>query len=174
MGLYATREAEVDDLLRRKICVNLYSIFRQALRAGVSSYSLRNWSLSSASRASGTVRSGMDAIVDYEHWRESQEEKFLDQIAAYNEEDCRATLALLGWLHKLRPSESPGPQLPEPRAISEEAAEILDARQRLREELVTSRRGRRLPLACGRASGISPPRGPAGMVVVFRAMWNDT
>ena len=35
MGQYATREAEVDDLLRRKIFVNLYSIFRQALRAGV-------------------------------------------------------------------------------------------------------------------------------------------
>jgi uncharacterized protein len=80
----------------------------------------------------------MDAIVEYERWRESQEQKFLDRIAAYNEEDCRATLALLGWLHKLRPSEVPWPALPEPRAISEEAAEILDARQRLREELVTT------------------------------------
>ena len=27
MGLYATRESEVDDLLRRKIFVNLYSVF---------------------------------------------------------------------------------------------------------------------------------------------------
>ena len=80
----------------------------------------------------------MDAIVEYERWRESQEQKFLEQIAAYNEEDCRATLALLDWLHKLRPPELPWPALPEPRAISEEASEILDARQRLREELVTS------------------------------------
>jgi uncharacterized protein len=42
-------------------------------------------------------------------------------------------------LHKLRPSELPWPALPEPRAISDETAEILDARQRLREELVKGR-----------------------------------
>lgn len=138
MGLYATREAEVDDLLRRKIFVNLLSIFRQALRAGVSSYSLKALEPLFGFTRAGSVRSGMDAIVEYERWRESQEQKFLDQITAYNEEDCRATLALLDWLHKLRPSEGPWPALPEPRAISEEAAEILDARQRLREELVTT------------------------------------
>jgi uncharacterized protein len=137
MGLYGTREAEVDDLLRRKIFVNLYSIFRQALRAGVSSYSLKKLEPIFEFTRVADVRSGMGAIVDYEHWRESQESKFLEQIGAYNEEDCRSTLALLDWLHKLRPSELPWPMLPEPRAISEEAAEILDARQRLRQELTT-------------------------------------
>jgi uncharacterized protein len=139
MGLYATREEEVDDLLRRKIFVNLLSIFHQSLRAGVPSYSLKSLEPLFGFMRVGAVRSGMDAIVEYERWRESQEQKFLDQIAAYNEEDCRATLALLDWLHRLRPSEIPWPALPEPRAISEEAAEILDARQRLREELVKGR-----------------------------------
>ena len=137
MGVYATREAEVDDLLRRKMFVNLLSIFHQSLRAGVPSYSLKALESLFGFTRVGAVRSGMDAIVEYERWRESQEQNFLDQIAAYNEEDCRATLALLDWLHKLRPSELPWPALPEPRAISEEAAEILDARQRLRDELVT-------------------------------------
>jgi RNase H-like protein/AAA domain-containing protein len=136
MGLYATRESEVDDLLRRKILVNLYSVFRQALRAGVSSYSLKKLEPLFEFMRLATVRSGMEAIVDYEHWRESQDDKFLAQIAAYNEEDCRATLALLDWLHKLRPSELSWPELPEPREVSEEAAEALDARQRLREELL--------------------------------------
>jgi uncharacterized protein len=138
MGTYATREAEVDDLLRRKIFVNLHSIFRQALRAGVSSYSLKKLEPLFGFTRVCAVRSGMDAIVEYERWREGQEQKYLDEIAAYNEEDCRATRALLDWLHKLRPSELPWPALPEPRAISEEAAEILDARQRLREELVAA------------------------------------
>jgi predicted RecB family nuclease len=138
MGLYATREDEVDDLLRRKIFVNLLSIFHQSLRAGVPSYSLKALEPLFGFTRIGTVRSGMDAIVEYERWRESQEQKFLEQIASYNEEDCRATLALLDWLHKLRPPELPWPALPEPRAISEEASEILDARQRLREEFVTS------------------------------------
>jgi predicted RecB family nuclease len=136
MGGYATRESEVDDLLRRKIFVNLYSIFRQALRAGVPSYSLKRLEPLFAFTRIATVRSGMEAIVDYEHWCESQDDKFLGQIAAYNEEDCRATLALLDWLHELRPSELAWPELPQPRAVSEEAAEALDARQRLREELL--------------------------------------
>ena len=106
MGEYATREFEVDDLLRRKIFVNLYSIFRQALRAGVSSYSLKKLEPLFEFKRVADVKSGMEAIVDYEHWRESQDNKFLDQIAAYNEEDCRATLALLDWLHEMRPSRA--------------------------------------------------------------------
>jgi uncharacterized protein len=136
MGLYATRESEVDELLRRKIFVNLYSIFRQALKAGVSSYSLKKLEPLFAFTREASVRSGMEAIVDYERWRESQDEKFLDQIAAYNEEDCRGTLALLDWLHQLRPRDLSWPELPQPRVISEERAEALDARQRLREQLV--------------------------------------
>ena len=34
MSRYGTREAEVDDLLRRKVFVDLYTIVRQALRIG--------------------------------------------------------------------------------------------------------------------------------------------
>ena len=129
---------EVDDLLRRKIFVDLYSIFfRQALRAGVPSYSLKKLEPLFEFKRVAHVRSGMEAIVDYERWREGQDDKFLRGIAAYNEEDCRATLALLVWLNKLRPADLPWPALPQPRVISEEAAETLDARQRLREELVT-------------------------------------
>jgi predicted RecB family nuclease len=136
MGGYATRESEVDDLLRRKIFVNLYSIFRQALRAGIPSYSLKRLEPLFEFTRVAAVRSGMGAIVDYEHWRESQDANFLGEIAAYNEEDCRATLALLDWLHQLRSRELPWPELPQPRVISEEASEALDARRRLREELL--------------------------------------
>ena len=149
MGLYATREAEVDELLRRKTFVNLFSIFRQSLRAGVSSYSLKKLEPLFGFTRVGAVGSGMEAIVEYERWRASQEHRFLEQIAAYNEADCRSTLLLLGWLHKLRPSEVPWPALPEPQAISEEAAEILDARQRLREELVTSAEAGEYPWLAG-------------------------
>ena len=41
MGAHATREAEVDDLLRREILVDLFRVVRQGLRAGVRSYSLK-------------------------------------------------------------------------------------------------------------------------------------
>ena len=35
MGAHATREDEVDDLLRREVLVDLYPVVRQGLRAGV-------------------------------------------------------------------------------------------------------------------------------------------
>jgi len=137
MGEYATRESQVDDLLRRKTFVDLHRIFRQALRAGVQSYSLKELEALFGFRRSAVVRSGMEAIIDYEQWIETRKNEALVRIAAYNEEDCRATLALLNWLHGLRPPDLPWPELPQPRAVSEEAAEALEARQRLREELLT-------------------------------------
>ena len=41
MGRYATREQEVDELLRAEAFVDLYRVTRQALRAGVESYSIK-------------------------------------------------------------------------------------------------------------------------------------
>ncbi|MFL6620616.1 MAG: TM0106 family RecB-like putative nuclease, partial [Povalibacter sp.] len=41
MGRYATREDEVDRLLRGRVFVDLYSIVKQAIRAGVESYSIK-------------------------------------------------------------------------------------------------------------------------------------
>jgi uncharacterized protein len=41
MGAYATKEDAVDELLRRKVFVNLHTVVRQGLRAGVPSYSLK-------------------------------------------------------------------------------------------------------------------------------------
>ena len=41
MGSYATREDAVDELLRRNVFINLHTVVRQGLRAGVDSYSLK-------------------------------------------------------------------------------------------------------------------------------------
>jgi predicted RecB family nuclease len=136
MGEYGTREAEVDDLLRRGIFVDLYSIFRQAIRAGVPSYSLKELEALVGFQRAAAVRSGTQAIVDYERWREGRDNALLAQIAKYNEEDCRATLGLVEWLHRLRPHDLPWPEPPEPREISDEAAGAIERRQRLRKQLV--------------------------------------
>jgi len=136
MGEYATRESQVDELLRRKTFVDLHTILRQALRAGVASYSLKELEALFGFARVAAVRSGMEAILDYERWLETRDNGLLVGIAAYNEEDCRATLALLDWLHGLRPSDLAWPEPPQPRAVSEEAAEAFDARRRLREQLL--------------------------------------
>jgi len=136
MGEYGTREAEVDDLLRRGVFVDLLTVFRQAVRAGVPSYSLKELEALVGFRRSAAVRSGTQAIVDYELWREGRDGELLAQIAKYNEEDCRATLGLLDWLHGLRPRDLPWPEPPEPRELTEEAVGAIERRRRLREQLL--------------------------------------
>lgn len=136
MSEYGTREAEVDDLLRRQVFVDLFTIFRRAIRAGVESYSLKELEALVGFVRTAAVRTGEQAVVDYERWREERDDALLAQIATYNEEDCRATLGLLDWLHRLRPRGLAWPEPPHPEAPSEEAAEALEARQRLREQLV--------------------------------------
>ena len=41
MARHGTREAEVDELLRRKVFVDLYTVVRQAMRIGTECYSLK-------------------------------------------------------------------------------------------------------------------------------------
>ena len=136
MAEHATREAQVDDLLRRQVFVDLHSIVRRALRAGVPSYSLKELEVLFSFTRTGTVRSGTQAILNYERWLHQRKHELLDEIAAYNQEDCQATLGLLEWLHLIRPADLPWPEAPEPRPVSPETIEALDARQRLRQELI--------------------------------------
>jgi len=69
MGAHATREAEVDDLLRREILVDLYRVVRQGLRAGVRSYSLKEIEQFFFTRQAD-VKSGNDAVLSFEQYLE--------------------------------------------------------------------------------------------------------
>lgn len=133
MAEHVTREAQVDDLLRRGVFVDLHTIVRRALRAGVPSYSLKELEALFGFARAGSVKSGTQAILNYERWLHHRSPILLDEIAAYNLDDCRATLGLLQWLHEMRPAELPWPETPEAQPLSPEASEALDGRQRLRQ-----------------------------------------
>jgi uncharacterized protein len=107
MGVYATREDEVDTLLRRKVFVDLLTVVRQGLRAGVPSYSLKETEALAGVTRKATVKTGTFAVLEYEMWMErpSQTER-LQRITAYNEEDCVATRALRDWLVAHRPHQA--------------------------------------------------------------------
>ena len=136
MAEHSTREAQVDDLLRRQVFVDLHTIVRRALRAGVPSYSLKDVEALFGFGRGGAVRSGTQAILHYERWLDRRAPTLLDEIAAYNLEDCRSTLGLLEWLHRVRPPDLPWPEAPEAHALSPEATEAQDARHLLRQELI--------------------------------------
>jgi uncharacterized protein len=113
MGAYATREEEVDDLLRRKVFVDLYTVVRQGVRAGVPSYSLKDTEALAGVTRKATVKNGTYAVLAYETWMDRGEDKWLTEIAKYNEEDCTATRALRDWLVANRPPAFQTTLLPE-------------------------------------------------------------
>jgi predicted RecB family nuclease len=103
MGVYATREEGMDALLRRETFVDLHSVVRQGLRAGVPGYSLKEVEALPAFRRQAHLKTGTRAVLAYEEWMHTRADARLEEIAAYNDEDCRATLALRDWLIEHRP-----------------------------------------------------------------------
>ena len=69
----------------------------------MSSYSLKDVEALPAFRREADVTSGTRAVLAYEQWMHTRAEARLGEIAAYNEEDCRATLSLRDWLLEHRP-----------------------------------------------------------------------
>lgn len=99
MGEHATREWEVDDLLRRGVFVDLYQVVRQALQISYDSYSLKRVRAFFMDRAGhGQVTDGGQSILEFQRFLESGDESILAAIRDYNAEDCTSTRLLRDWL----------------------------------------------------------------------------
>jgi predicted RecB family nuclease len=99
MAEHATREDELDDLLRREVFVDLYQVVRQSMRISHPSYSIkkvRTFFMEGAGQ--GAVAEGGDSILEFERWRRTGDAAILQAITDYNEEDCLSTLKLRDWL----------------------------------------------------------------------------
>jgi predicted RecB family nuclease len=135
MGEHGTREQELDELLRGEVLVDLYRVVRQALRLSLESYSIKEVEAFYGFERSGEVGGG-GATVAFEEWLEAREDAILEEIRAYNEEDCRSLYELHRWLLELRPEELEWRGPPEAREQKEEARERLEERARVEAELV--------------------------------------
>ena len=130
MGRYGTREDEIDDLLRREVFVDLFTVVRQGIRHSHPKYSLKNVETFFMTREV-ELQSGGDSILMYEEWLETRDDALLREIEAYNAEDCESTRLLRDWLLELRPDEIPWPEPPEVRETPEIAAETADLQAQL-------------------------------------------
>ena len=122
---HATREAEVDDLLRNDVFVDLFRAVRQGLRASVESYSIKKIeALYGFVREEG-LRDAGSSIVEFETWLElgtdeaAHGPEILDRIARYNRDDCVSNRRLRDWLEERRPELAAAihvapPDLPRP------------------------------------------------------------
>jgi uncharacterized protein len=136
MGEHSTRESEIDDWLRQEVLVDLYRVVKQALRAGVTSYSIKEIEKLYGFERTAEVAGGAESVVLFEEWIEVQEQALLEEIRAYNEEDCRSTVGLHEWLLGLRPPALPWRAHPDEREKTEEAEERDATRAALHEALL--------------------------------------
>ena len=142
-GRYGTRAVELDRLLRGQRLVDLYAIVRQGLRVSKESYSIKKledfyWK---SHRSDDGVTDALGSVVAFERWLTTGDRALLDDIRAYNEDDCRSTLMLRDWLEGRRAEGGADAVFSRPAhgdgVPSEAAVESADAVTRLREALLT-------------------------------------
>jgi predicted RecB family nuclease len=102
MQRHATRENEVDRILRAGVLVDLYTVVRQGIRASLESYSLKQIERFYLPRREGPVTEAGFSVLTYEQWLRDGEQHRLDELAAYNRDDCISTRELRGWLEVRR------------------------------------------------------------------------
>lgn len=143
MGRYATREQELDDLLREEAFVDLLSVTRHALRAGVESYSIKKLEpffdferqISMPEANSALTRLSFALELDDLDAIDENTRKTVEQ---YNADDCFATAELRDWLEGRRQEwidagiEVPRPDPVEPREREEQTED-----ERHIQELIT-------------------------------------
>jgi predicted RecB family nuclease len=141
MTRYATREIEVDELLRGRRFVDLFAGVRQSLRAGVESYSIKKMEpFYGFSREIELGRAGDERRL-VEVALETGDpatitEAIRQTVEGYNRDDCRSTLALRDWLEQLRSDlVSSGVALERPTQTEETASENVRERHQQIEAL---------------------------------------
>lgn len=107
MGRYATREDELDGLLRSERFVDLLSVVRNGVRMSVESYSIKKLEpfygyarqaiLPDANRALARVQAALELNEPLDNLADDRQ-----IVERYNEDDCRSTAALRDWLELRR------------------------------------------------------------------------
>ncbi len=95
---HTTREAEVDELLRGEVLVDLFAVVRQAIAISENSYSIKRLEKYYELKRSTSVKKGDESIVMFERWLQDGDGEILRDIEAYNRDDCYSTYLLREWL----------------------------------------------------------------------------
>jgi uncharacterized protein len=107
MGRYATREEEIDRMLRAGLFVDLYHVVRRGLLASVESYSIKRLEPFYEFERSAPLADANVALANLQAILELGDDSAVSDevkatVRAYNEDDCRSTLKLRDWLESER------------------------------------------------------------------------
>jgi predicted RecB family nuclease len=104
MGMFATREDEIDRLLRAGALVDLHQAYKQGMRASVEEYSLKKVEAFYGFERKTPLATSRSAMRYVEHrlelgWgNEEMAEQAREALEGYNEEDCLSAAGLRDWL----------------------------------------------------------------------------
>lgn len=143
-GRYATRQDALDDLLREGRFIDLYTVVRQAIRAGVESYSIKELEQYYGFSRAVSLREAATHRVAIEMALEAREpaailEETRTIVERYNRDDVVSTHRLRRWLEQLRAAQvGAGVDVPRPTLQDEEkeAGERAAAAEALRAVLL--------------------------------------
>ncbi len=137
MGRHATREDEVDRLLRGASMVDLFRVVKQGLRASVESYSIKKLEPLYGLTREVDLRDAGSSIAVFEEWlqlpgTERPAANHLERIERYNRDDVRSTLELRAWLEDRRDelAELTGQEVPRKTPQDPTPSPTLNARQK--------------------------------------------
>jgi predicted RecB family nuclease len=135
MGRYATREEEVDRLLRGQRFVDLHGVVRQGLRVGVERYTLKDLEALHDFKRKLDLREASLHLRGVERALELGAADAISEdarraVETYNCDDCVSTWSLRNWLEDVREQlVAAGKSIPRPEPGSGEPPEELDERQ---------------------------------------------
>jgi predicted RecB family nuclease len=141
MGQHAIREDEIDRMLRAGLFVNLHTIFKQAVRAGLEEYSLKAAEALHGFRRTTQLSDSRDAMRYVEHrlelgWSGELPAEVREVLEGYNEEDCRSAASMRDWFERERQTlVDAGTVITRPAFADGRPSEELDERQKRVREL---------------------------------------
>jgi predicted RecB family nuclease len=142
MGRYASREEEVDFLLRSRRFVDLFGVVRGGLRASVESYSIKKLEPLFGYQRGTALLDANRSLARLEAHLELDDSEFINEadlgvVAGYNRDDCFSAAALRDWLEECRESLiGKGDDVPRPDTPDGSPSETLSERQRRIAELI--------------------------------------
>ena len=107
MGRYATRQDEIDQMLRAGLFVDLYQVVRRGVRAGVESYSIKRlepfhgFERQKALADANAALANLQATLELDD-APSVPDEVKATVLAYNKDDCLSASGLRQWLETLR------------------------------------------------------------------------
>jgi predicted RecB family nuclease len=146
MGRYATREDEIDRLLRGKRLVDVHTVVKRSVRASVEEYSLKALEPFHQFARAVPLGRARKAMRTMEHWLELAQPidpaaDVLPAIEGYNADDCFSTKSLRDWLESEREGMiRAGIEIPRPPVTDDAPSEAISERQQRADSLATELR----------------------------------